>query len=142
MKTIFKILILFFVSLTLLGEERATLRIFFPNLRGGGDVLLAVFRGGEGFPDNAEKAIRTLKIPVGMMEYPLVLENLPKGRYALSVLHDINGNGRMDTNWIGIPREGYGFSRNPKIVFSAPSFDEASFHLRKSSKMIRIVIRY
>ena len=54
-------------------------------------------------------------------------EGIPAGTYALVVLHDENMNGKVDTNWIGIPKEGYGFSNDAKASFSAPSFKDASF---------------
>ncbi len=54
--------------------------------------------------------------------------SLPAGRYAVSLIHDENGNGKLDTT-LGIPREGFAFSRNPKIRFGPPSYDEVSFEI-------------
>jgi len=54
-------------------------------------------------------------------------EDMPKGTYALAVVHDKNMNGKLDTNFMGIPTEGYGFSNNAKALLSAPSFSAASF---------------
>jgi len=51
---------------------------------------------------------------------------LPLGTYALTVFHDENGNGKLDT-FAGIPREGFGFSRNPTIMFGAPRFKQVAF---------------
>ena len=53
---------------------------------------------------------------------------LPRGDYALAVIHDENGNARLDTI-AGIPREGFGFSRNPPIRFGPPRFAAARFDL-------------
>jgi uncharacterized protein (DUF2141 family) len=54
--------------------------------------------------------------------------NLPlSGEYAISIIHDKNRNGRLDTNFIGIPKEPFGFSNNPKIKFGPPSFSDAKF---------------
>jgi uncharacterized protein (DUF2141 family) len=50
------------------------------------------------------------------------------GRYALTLVHDENGNGRLDT-MLGIPREGFGFSRDKKPRFGAPKFHEVSIEL-------------
>lgn len=52
----------------------------------------------------------------------LTFARIPPGDYALLVFHDENGNSKMDT-MLGIPREGVGFSRNPKLSFGAPRFD-------------------
>ncbi len=54
-------------------------------------------------------------------------ENIPPGTYALAVVHDENMNGKLDSNWLGIPKEGYGFSNDVKAVHGAPSFSDASF---------------
>ena len=50
------------------------------------------------------------------------------GRYAMTLAHDENANQRLDT-MVGIPREGFGFSRNPKIRFGAPKFEEVSMEV-------------
>ena len=53
---------------------------------------------------------------------------IPAGSYAVSVFHDANGNGKLDT-FLGIPREGYGFSRNPPFRPRAPRFSEAQIEI-------------
>ncbi|WP_232279356.1 DUF2141 domain-containing protein [Psychromonas ingrahamii] len=49
------------------------------------------------------------------------------GKYAMAVIHDENTNGKLDTNLIGVPKEGFGFSNNAKALLSAPSFSAPSF---------------
>lgn len=56
----------------------------------------------------------------------IAIADLPEGNYALAIVHDENGNNKLDT-FAGIPREGVGFSRNPRITFGAPSFRSAKF---------------
>ena len=70
----------------------------------------------------ANVKIRALE---GSLEF--VFENIPNGKYAIMAYHDENNNGKLDTNFLGIPKEGYGFSNNAKGKFSAPSFEKASF---------------
>ena len=53
---------------------------------------------------------------------------LPTGDWAVAVIHDANGNAKLDT-MMGIPREGFGFSRNPPRGFGAPSFAATRFRL-------------
>ena len=60
----------------------------------------------------------------------LVYRNLPAGAYALSVFHDENGNGKLDTNVAGIPLERYGFSRDARGRMGPPSFADAVFDLQ------------
>ena len=59
---------------------------------------------------------------------------LPPGDYAVSVYHDVNGNGEMDKNFFGAPNEPYAFSRNYKPVFRAPKFDEVKINLNGDRK--------
>jgi uncharacterized protein (DUF2141 family) len=54
-------------------------------------------------------------------------EDIPPGTYAMAVIHDENMNGKIDTNWMGIPTEGYGFSNDAKALLGTPSFSAASF---------------
>jgi uncharacterized protein (DUF2141 family) len=68
-------------------------------------------------------------------------EGLPYGSYAIAVIHDENGNGKLDT-FAGIPREGFGFSRNPVITFGPPSFDAAHFTLATDANAQQIRMRY
>lgn len=58
--------------------------------------------------------------------HDISFDGLPRGDYAIAVIHDENGNGKLDT-FAGIPREGFGFSRNPVITFGPPSFKAARF---------------
>jgi uncharacterized protein (DUF2141 family) len=47
--------------------------------------------------------------------------------YVIIVIHHKNMNGKLDTNWLGIPKEGYGFSNDVKALLGAPPFSAASF---------------
>lgn len=68
-------------------------------------------------------------------------EGLPRGAYAVAIIHDENGNARLDT-FAGIPREGYGFSRNPPVRFGPPRFAAARFTLDGDANAQQIRMRY
>jgi uncharacterized protein (DUF2141 family) len=57
----------------------------------------------------------------------VIFKDVPAGKYAISVFHDANENGKLDTNFMGIPREGFGFSNDAMGTFGPPSFDKAKF---------------
>jgi len=57
----------------------------------------------------------------------LIVEDLPPGDYAIQAFHDENGNDEMERGMFGIPKEGFGFSRDAKIVFSPPKWKDAMF---------------
>jgi uncharacterized protein (DUF2141 family) len=69
------------------------------------------------------------------------LPGLRHGDYALAVIHDENGNGRLD-KLAGIPREGFGFSRNPAIRFGPPGFKAARFALDAEVVSERVTVKY
>lgn len=72
-----------------------------------------------------------------------VFENLPEGRYTVVIFHDENNDKRLNTNAIGVPKEGYGFSNN---VFgpmnSKPTFMAASFVVGKNKKEVVQTIKF
>jgi len=57
----------------------------------------------------------------------LQIKDLPSGEYALAVFHDENGNGELDTNWLGIPKEKVAFSKGKMKTFGPPKYKECSF---------------
>lgn len=69
------------------------------------------------------------------------LEQVPPGIYALSVMHDENRNGKLDT-LLGIPREGFGFSRNPAIRFGPPRFDQVRMEVGAGITSVRVRMQY
>jgi len=107
-----------------------------------GSLLLTLFASAEGFPDRTEGAFRNLSVPVENLKGPILLEGIPYGEYALSAMHDENDDGRMNTNLLGIPTEGYAISNNPETHFGAPSFDEAAFFLMKKRIALHLEMRY
>jgi uncharacterized protein (DUF2141 family) len=78
------------------------------------------------FPDcKGDPAARHLTAPAAKAT-GLRFDDLPAGSYAISLFHDENGNGKVDTR-LGIPTEGVGFSNNPRLWFGPPSFAAARF---------------
>ena len=67
---------------------------------------------------------RTLRPPG--KEVVVSLGDLAPGAYAVSVIHDLNGNGDIDLNMLGMPTEGYGFSNDARGTLGPPSFDAAA----------------
>ncbi len=95
----------------------------------GGIARFALFASSQGFPEVRELAVRIDSAPVQGSRVDFELEALPPGHYAIAVLHDGNGNGRLDRNLLGIPRDGYGASLVRRYALRAPTFDESMFEL-------------
>ena len=72
----------------------------------------------------------------------MVFRDLPPGVYAVSVRHDENLNGKLDTNFLGIPKEGYGASNNPSKKLREPTFDEGRIELKDAEQAIEIKLIY
>lgn len=105
-----------------------------------GSIRLALCPPQAGFPDCGSKAVRAVTTPVTGGSVRILLGGLPPDTYAISVFHDANNNGKLDT-FAGIPREGYGFSRNPAFKPRAPKFEEARIAVSGTSA-IAIRMRY
>lgn len=71
----------------------------------------------------------------------IIINNLKPGKYAFKYFHDENKNDKLDSNWIGIPIEGYGFANNAKGIFGPPSFKETIFEL-KQTKTVKCTATY
>jgi len=93
-----------------------------------GDAGVTVFTSPDGWPENNNKAFIHGAHPLSGDKTTVELQ-LPAGRYAIAVLHDENSNHKLDRNMIGYPKEGFGFSNNPKVGLSAPSFDKATMQV-------------
>lgn len=87
--------------------------------------------------DDADAVTRS--VPAGTRS--LRFAGLPYRGYAVAVIHDENGNARLDT-LAGIPREGFGFSRNPAILFGPPRFAAARFELEGDAATQQVRMRY
>lgn len=110
-----------------------------------GFVQVLLFDNPKGFPDQPEMAMRSFTVPIQKsdqgLEARLSAENLPAGKYAVSVFHDHNGDGKMRKGPFGIPKDKYGFSNNVFGLMGPPSFDKAAFEMGKEDRRITIVLR-
>ncbi|WP_348266099.1 aldehyde dehydrogenase family protein [Edaphobacter paludis] len=106
-----------------------------------GELAYLIFASSSGFPGEREKALRQGFLPIPTNAQNLRIDaDLPPGTYAVSVYEDINSNHKLDHNLIGIPREPVGVSNNPPARFGPPHFDQCSFHLGETSKIITITL--
>ena len=68
--------------------------------------------------------------------------DIKPGKYAIAVIHDENYNGKLDKNFFGIPKEGYGFSSGAEVTMSAPSFSDAEFSYDGGNLQMSISLNY
>jgi uncharacterized protein (DUF2141 family) len=98
-----------------------------------GQVCFSLYAGGDGFPESKDAilakqcvAAATVAEPEVSNQLTVSFSDLESGSYAVSVLHDENGDDQINTGTFGVPLEGFGFSRNPAITTRAPNFSEAA----------------
>jgi len=93
-----------------------------------GTVACALFESPAGFPSEfLHSATNVMIIKIRKAQARCDFEDIPPGTYAMVVIHDENMNGKLDTNALGVPKEGYGFSNDAKKFLGTPSFSAASF---------------
>lgn len=124
-----KILSALLFTLAAAGSQAATLEIEVSGLRSAeGMVMLAIYDSAEAW---MKKPLRGAMVQPGADGKAVIrVENLPDGDYAFSLLHDANGNRKMDSNLLGMPIEAYGFSNNASGSFGPPNFEAARFSLK------------
>jgi uncharacterized protein (DUF2141 family) len=111
----------------------------FKNDKGTCNVCL--FSKADGFPDKSKNAVSCTKVKVNNKVAITTFKDLSAGNYAVVVYHDENSNGELDTNFLGIPKEGIGVSNNVMPKMSKPKFEAAKFAL-SADKSISINIKY
>lgn len=107
-----------------------------------GQVLCALFSSAAYFPKKGERAVAHARSGISDRHATCVFQGVPPGMYAISAFHDENSNGRLDTNFFGIPREGVGASNHAKGRFGPPKFAAAAFPYRGGRAELEIAITY
>ena len=107
-----------------------------------GTVSCALFTAADGFPDDFAKAYRTERVKIEGQKAVCSFLGIAAGDYAVSVFHDENSNGKIDRNFMGIPKEGVGASNDAKGRFGPPKFDDARFTYRGGLNVLTIHVRY
>ena len=135
MRRIATALFLSFVSLPILASDLTVKIVGISKPTGTLSALLldsAESWDGKGKPAGGARQAISSKDPV-----QLSFKNLPAGTYAIRLMHDENDNGKLDTNFVGMPTEGYGYSNNPRLMRAA-KFEEAAFEVSDADTSIEI----
>ncbi len=115
-----------------------------PNIENStGNIACGIFESPEGFPKKflgSAKAVIIRKIQKTQAQCDF--SDIPPGTYAIAVIHDENMNGELDTNWFGIPTEGYGFSNTTIDEFGAPAFSTAKFRYDGQDLNLTVKLEY
>ena len=118
-------------------QAQSQLKVMISNCKNSkGQVVVALF---DNETDFLKKVYDSRIVPASSSgEVVAIFDKVPTGKYAVSVIHDENKNTKLDTNFVGIPKESFGFSQNAKGTFGPPSFNAASIVIDDDDQTIRI----
>ncbi|MCC6411260.1 MAG: DUF2141 domain-containing protein [Saprospiraceae bacterium] len=130
-----QVFLFYLVSMFSIKETPCDLLVTIPNIKGKqGNIVIGVYNDREKFP-KVGMQYREVRFPASTAGSTFRIEDLNPGTYALGIYHDTNTDGICNTNFLGVPREGYGFSNNIKPVLKAPSFEECKIKLTGDMKL-------
>jgi uncharacterized protein (DUF2141 family) len=120
--------------------QAADLTVLVDNIQhDAGQVMLGVFDSAAGFPKTMVKGVMAMaKERDASGRVRLVVTGLVPGQYALSAFHDLDGNGKLNANMMGLPTEPYGFSNAARGTFGPPSFKDAAVSLGEQALTVQI----
>ena len=107
----------------------ADLTIKVENVLPAGGVLRLGLYDAALYPDDDSKPIASADVPAIGGQTVVTLHGIPPGVYAIQTFQDVNANNKMDTTWVGLPLEPFGFSQDAKPFLSKPPFDDVKFTL-------------
>ena len=127
--------IFFLFSLVAMFEIQASeLIINLSDQKKAGTLMLAIYNNAEAFEGSVVKEKRSesgvfkgLELYLEPQDSTQLSTEIPDGEYAIAFFIDANGNKKLDKNFLGIPKEQYGFSNNAMGTLSAPTFEQAKF---------------
>jgi len=96
-----------------------------------GNIEVGIYNTSDSFLKEGQ-ALKTYIIPVDGNTVTYEIDDLLSGNYAIAIYQDKNTDGKCNLNFIGIPKEPYGFSNNIKPKFSTPSFKDCEFSLNSN----------
>ena len=103
----------------------------------------ALWTQGDGYPGETDNAFKTVAAKIVDNGAVCTFDGIDKGRYAISILHDANNNGKIDLNMLGIPKEGFGASNDvPPGPMSPPNFEDAAFEFDGTELNMALLMRY
>ena len=102
-----------------------------------GRIEFGIYDDPEVFLSETEQ-YKLVFIPVDSIIAIIIIDSLPKGTYAISLMHDLNSDGEMESNFFHIPKEPYGFSNNHRPLFSKPDFEDCQFFYNGESLELTI----
>lgn len=138
----FLLILLVFGAVAPASAQSYTIKVNVTGLRSNkGKVYMSLYNSEKGYPKDASVAYRLSFADIHDGVSTIVLAGIPQGTYAIACFQDENGNRKLDTNFLGIPREGTGASNDARGSMGPPKFKDAKFQL-VSDTTLTIKINY
>jgi uncharacterized protein (DUF2141 family) len=127
------VIIINLISTQIKAQDTYTITVTVEDLSSNdGKVLLALYNSEKDFLENEYKGTIS---SIANNKCTVTFENVPEGVYAVSIFHDENDNDKLDSNFIGIPKEDYGCSNNAKGFMGPPKWKDTKFDLEKDTSI-------
>lgn len=138
MKILQFIVTMMLITSSVIAQESSTVKVKVTNIDSDeGEILIALFNSEESFLNVPYKS---LSKNANTAEVSFEFKGIEEGEYTISVYHDLNSNGKLDKNFIGIPSEPYGISKDGKSSFGPPNYSEAIFKVAKTEVNLTITL--
>ena len=134
MNTLAKILVFFLLSHSLVNAQEQNgqeITVVIENLKSNkGHIYISLYNNEASF---LGKGFKSTISRIENNSCTIKFENVPNGIYAISFFHDENENKKMDSNFLGIPKEDYGCSNNARGFMGPPKWEDAKFEINNTS---------
>ena len=131
-------IIVFILANAVVFSQQNTLTVNITGIKSiKGNIYVYLYNSEEGFPIEISKASELKKIKLKKNNMSVYFKNLKSGTYAVSVYQDLDKNGEINQNFLGIPKEPVGVSNNAEGFIGPPKYDDAKFNLT-TNKSINI----
>lgn len=134
MKNLLLILTFIFTGTVLTSaQEKHSITIDFKGMKSNkGNLFVAIYNEEESF---LKTPIKGTIVKIEDKKASIIFKDIPNGVYAVSAFHDTNSNKKLDTNFLGIPKEPTGMSNDATGFMGAPKYRDAKFKVTKDTKL-------
>ena len=122
------------------GAQAAELTVVLQDVRAQTGLIKVALVDSQAGWDGKAAPVQATGAPPSGEQATFVFKDLKPGTYAVLITHDENGNGQLDTNMMGMPVVGYGFSNNPRVM-RKPTWDETRFEVGAENLAINVELR-
>lgn len=124
-------------------QHREGIELTISNIRNQkGLIRIGLYRSDSGFPDKPAESFSLAKDTISGGVLRLFLPSVKPGSFGFSILDDENRDGKMDYRLGIIPKEGFGFSNNPRVTRKAPTFNETSISYTSGLRKVTVKMIY